>query len=77
MNNLVMMSLASETEPFLMVPVSVLSKLGSSSTTELHHKVGSQGEFKPTNMPPTSVMTRLILITDTDLVFYLFKYAKC
>ncbi|GAU17859.1 hypothetical protein TSUD_329850 [Trifolium subterraneum] len=40
----------------------VLSKLGSSSTTELHPKVGSQGESKPTNMPPASVMTRLILI---------------
>ncbi|XLT13269.1 hypothetical protein HN51_058959 [Arachis hypogaea] len=40
----------------------VLSKLCSSSTTELHHKNGAQGESKPTNMPPTSVMTRLILI---------------
>ncbi|XP_058737841.1 probable auxin efflux carrier component 1b [Vicia villosa] len=40
----------------------VLSKLGSSSTTELHPKDGSQVESKPTNMPPTSVMTRLILI---------------
>jgi len=40
----------------------VLSKLGSSSTTELHPKAGSQGEAKPTNMPPASVMTRLILI---------------
>ncbi|XP_004493383.1 probable auxin efflux carrier component 1b [Cicer arietinum] len=40
----------------------VLSKLGSSSTTELHPKAGPQGEAKPTNMPPASVMTRLILI---------------
>ncbi|KAL4350748.1 hypothetical protein AHAS_Ahas10G0173000 [Arachis hypogaea] len=40
----------------------VLSKLGSSSTAELHPKNGAQGESKPTNMPPTSVMTRLILI---------------
>nr|BAH23795.1 putative auxin transport facilitator protein [Pisum sativum] len=40
----------------------VLSKLGSSSTTELHPKDGSQVESKPTNMPPASVMTRLILI---------------
>lgn len=40
----------------------VLSKLGSSSTTELHPKDGSQVDSKPTNMPPTSVMTRLILI---------------
>ncbi|CAJ1915565.1 unnamed protein product [Sphenostylis stenocarpa] len=38
----------------------VLSKLGSSSTAELHPK--AQGESKPTSMPPTSVMTRLILI---------------
>ncbi|KAK2387807.1 putative auxin efflux carrier component 1d [Trifolium repens] len=45
MNNLVMMNLASETEPLLMVwtkgPMPVCSKLGSSCTTELHHKVGS------------------------------------
>ncbi|XP_061364814.1 probable auxin efflux carrier component 1b [Gastrolobium bilobum] len=40
----------------------VLSKLGSSSTTELHPKAGTQGESRPTSMPPTSVMTRLILI---------------
>ncbi|KAL1291753.1 hypothetical protein HN51_060273 [Arachis hypogaea] len=40
----------------------VLSKLGSSSTAELHPKNGAQGESKPANMPPTSVMTRLILI---------------
>ncbi|KAJ1395076.1 Membrane transport protein [Sesbania bispinosa] len=40
----------------------VLSKLGSSSTTELHPKAGVQGESKPTSMPPASVMTRLILI---------------
>ncbi|XLT43209.1 hypothetical protein HN873_035813 [Arachis hypogaea] len=40
----------------------VLSKLGSSSTAELHPKNGAQGESKPTNMLPTSVMTRLILI---------------
>ncbi|BAT85110.1 hypothetical protein LR48_Vigan03g212400 [Vigna angularis] len=38
----------------------VLSKLGSSSTAELHPK--AQGESKATSMPPTSVMTRLILI---------------
>lgn len=38
----------------------VLSKLGSSSTAELHPK--GQGESKATSMPPTSVMTRLILI---------------
>lgn len=40
----------------------VLSKLGSSSTAELHPKAGAQGESKPVSMPPTSVMTRLILI---------------
>lgn len=40
----------------------VLSKLGSSSTAELHPKSGAQGESKPTSMPPASVMTRLILI---------------
>ncbi|XWS65309.1 hypothetical protein CRYUN_Cryun05aG0082200 [Craigia yunnanensis] len=40
----------------------VLSKLGSSSTTELHPKVGDHAETKPTAMPPASVMTRLILI---------------
>ncbi|KAK4770841.1 hypothetical protein SAY87_031373 [Trapa incisa] len=39
----------------------VLSKLGSSSTTELHPKI-ADGESKPTSMPPASVMTRLILI---------------
>ncbi|KAF7803995.1 putative auxin efflux carrier component 1b [Senna tora] len=39
-----------------------LSKLGSSSTAELHPKTGPQGESKPSSMPPTSVMTRLILI---------------
>ncbi|XP_044505066.1 probable auxin efflux carrier component 1d [Mangifera indica] len=39
----------------------VLSKLGSSSTAELHPKAGA-GEPKPTAMPPASVMTRLILI---------------
>ncbi|KAK9289932.1 hypothetical protein L1049_008094 [Liquidambar formosana] len=39
-----------------------LSKLGSSSTTELHPKTGAHGESKPTSMPPASVMTRLILI---------------
>ncbi|ESW34064.1 hypothetical protein PHAVU_001G121100 [Phaseolus vulgaris] len=38
----------------------VLSKLGSSSTAELHPK--AQVESKATSMPPTSVMTRLILI---------------
>lgn len=40
----------------------VLSKLGSSSTAELHPKNGDQGDSKPTAMPPASVMTRLILI---------------
>ncbi|KAM7256793.1 hypothetical protein ACFE04_012534 [Oxalis oulophora] len=40
----------------------VLSKLGSSSTTELFPKAAANGEAKPTSMPPTSVMTRLILI---------------
>ncbi|XP_050228600.1 probable auxin efflux carrier component 1b isoform X2 [Mercurialis annua] len=40
----------------------VLSKLGSSSTAELHPKSGANGEAGPTAMPPTSVMTRLILI---------------
>ncbi|KAL2895841.1 putative auxin efflux carrier component 1c [Bienertia sinuspersici] len=39
-----------------------LSKLGSSSTTELRPKAAAQGEAKQTSMPPTSVMTRLILI---------------
>ncbi|KAH6818688.1 Auxin efflux carrier family protein [Perilla frutescens var. frutescens] len=38
----------------------VLSKLGSSSTAELHPK--APVDTKPTAMPPTSVMTRLILI---------------
>ncbi|CBI32786.3 unnamed protein product, partial [Vitis vinifera] len=37
-----------------------MSKLGSSSTTELHPKTAPQS--KPTSMPPASVMTRLILI---------------
>ncbi|KAI3667190.1 hypothetical protein L6452_42239 [Arctium lappa] len=41
---------------------SVLSKLGSSSTAELHPKASPHGEIKPTSMPPASVMTRLILI---------------
>ncbi|KAL3755137.1 hypothetical protein ACJRO7_002232 [Eucalyptus globulus] len=40
----------------------VLSKLGSSSTAELHPKAAVDGEAKPTSMPPASVMTRLILI---------------
>ncbi|KAF5737630.1 Auxin efflux carrier family protein isoform 2 [Tripterygium wilfordii] len=40
----------------------VLSKLGSSSTTELHPKSGTLESNKPTAMPPASVMTRLILI---------------
>lgn len=41
----------------------VLSKLGSSSTAELHPKNGDDtAESKPTSMPPASVMTRLILI---------------
>ncbi|KAK9664441.1 hypothetical protein RND81_14G042200 [Saponaria officinalis] len=39
-----------------------LSKLGSSSTTELRAKPPTQGEPKPSSMPPASVMTRLILI---------------
>ncbi|KNA21741.1 hypothetical protein SOVF_040160 [Spinacia oleracea] len=39
-----------------------LSKLGSSSTTELRPKAAAQSEAKATNMPPASVMTRLILI---------------
>lgn len=41
-----------------------LSKLGSSSTTELHPKTGggAHDESKATAMPPASVMTRLILI---------------
>ncbi|CAO2822354.1 unnamed protein product [Amaranthus hypochondriacus] len=39
-----------------------LSKLGSSSTTELRPKAATHVEAKPTSMPPTSVMTRLILI---------------
>lgn len=39
----------------------VLSKLGSSSTTELHPKASAQ-ETKATSMPPASVLTRLILI---------------
>lgn len=38
-----------------------LSKLGSSSTTELHPKT-AHCESKATAMPPASVMTRLILI---------------
>ncbi|KAJ0713831.1 putative membrane transport protein [Helianthus annuus] len=40
----------------------VLSKLGSSSTAELHPKASPLGETKPASMPPASVMTRLILI---------------
>ncbi|XP_015573574.1 probable auxin efflux carrier component 1b isoform X1 [Ricinus communis] len=40
----------------------VLSKLGSSSTAELHPKTGVDGEPRATAMPPASVMTRLILI---------------
>nr|AMQ09724.1 PIN auxin transporter [Boehmeria nivea] len=40
----------------------VLSKLGSSSTAELHPKAAAQAEAKPSSMPPASVMTRLILI---------------
>lgn len=40
----------------------MLSKLGSSSTTELHPKSLSNMEIKPTAMPPASVITRLILI---------------
>ncbi|KAL5708473.1 putative auxin efflux carrier component 1b [Ranunculus cassubicifolius] len=39
-----------------------LTKLGSSSTTELHPKGGVLGDSKNTSMPPASVMTRLILI---------------
>ncbi|XP_071686492.1 probable auxin efflux carrier component 1b isoform X2 [Rutidosis leptorrhynchoides] len=41
---------------------SVLSKLGSNSTAELHPKDGPHGETKIASMPPASVMTRLILI---------------
>ncbi|KAL6555325.1 putative auxin efflux carrier component 1c [Orobanche gracilis] len=41
-------------------PGPVLSKLGSSSTSELRPKANV--EAMPTAMPPTSVMTRLILI---------------
>lgn len=40
----------------------VLSKLGSSSTAELHPKTGAHIDSKQTSMPPASVMTRLILI---------------
>ncbi|KAL4203345.1 hypothetical protein AMTRI_Chr01g127440 [Amborella trichopoda] len=39
-----------------------LSKFGSSSTAELHPKASGDGGPKPSAMPPTSVMTRLILI---------------
>ncbi|KAK8942991.1 Auxin efflux carrier component 1 [Platanthera zijinensis] len=39
-----------------------LSKLGSNSTAELRPKTGACEELKPVAMPPTSVMTRLILI---------------
>ncbi|KAF9597816.1 hypothetical protein IFM89_021901 [Coptis chinensis] len=39
-----------------------LSKLGSSSTTELHPKTGVHGDTRTTSMPPASVMSRLILI---------------
>ncbi|XXG41219.1 hypothetical protein AAC387_Pa01g1731 [Persea americana] len=39
-----------------------LSKLRSSSTAQLHPKNVTNGETKPTSMPPASVMTRLILI---------------
>lgn len=35
---------------------------GSPSSAELHPKSLAKGEIKPTAMPPTSVMTRLILI---------------
>ncbi|RRT36574.1 hypothetical protein B296_00048074 [Ensete ventricosum] len=38
-----------------------LSKLGSSSTAELHPKAGAAGNPKPNSMPPASVMSRLIL----------------
>ncbi|XP_076958231.1 putative auxin efflux carrier component 1b [Bidens hawaiensis] len=41
---------------------SVLSKLGSSSTAELHPKASPHGDTKAASMPPASVMTRLILI---------------
>ncbi|KAE8711027.1 Auxin efflux carrier component 1 [Hibiscus syriacus] len=40
----------------------VLSKLGSSSTTELNPKAGAHAETSTAAMPPASVMTRLILI---------------
>ncbi|MCL7036789.1 hypothetical protein MKW94_021689 [Papaver nudicaule] len=39
-----------------------LTKLGSSSTTELHPKSSAYVDSKATTMPPASVMTRLILI---------------
>lgn len=39
-----------------------LAKLGSSSTAELHPKSGDVGGGKEAQMPPASVMTRLILI---------------
>lgn len=40
-----------------------LTKLGSSSTAELHPKgLGESSNTKPSQMPPASVMTRLILI---------------
>jgi hypothetical protein len=54
MNNLVMMSLASETELLLLVWTKGLVPVRSKALV--------QGESKPTNMPPASVMTRLILI---------------
>ncbi|KAI9157717.1 hypothetical protein LWI28_026812 [Acer negundo] len=40
----------------------VLSKLGPSSTAELHPKSAAHDDAKPTAMPPANVMTRLILI---------------
>lgn len=40
----------------------MLSKLGSSSTTELNPKSMANMENKSTAMPPASVITRLILI---------------
>lgn len=39
-----------------------LSKLGSSSTSELHPKTGGMSESGAKQMPPASVMSRLILI---------------
>ncbi|KAK8961882.1 putative auxin efflux carrier component 1c [Platanthera guangdongensis] len=50
------------TDFYSMVNGKSLSKLGSNSTAELRPKTGACEELKPVAMPPTSVMTRLILI---------------